>query len=149
MRFLILVRWHLYIETAPSTHDIDHKEWVSSCLTWGRISTTCLMSMWRNEINCRYICMFPVENLVHKRLRWILVGLSISYWHLVLWAIGNRGGCCKSNSSISGGQEWKHIFPWWGRSSAAWQDDKMNISIYGNMFLFFLLILGFLSFEKK
>ena len=33
------------------THEIDYAEWISSCLTWGRISTTCVRSVWRNDIN--------------------------------------------------------------------------------------------------
>ena len=45
-----------------STHDIDYAEYVSSCITWGRISTTCVMSVWRNDRTCIYIFMFPLNN---------------------------------------------------------------------------------------
>ena len=37
-----------------STRDIDYVEEVSSYLTWGRILITCVMSMWRNDIKCKY-----------------------------------------------------------------------------------------------
>ena len=47
-----------------STHDIDYIEQVSSCLAWGRISTTCVMSVWRNYINCRYVFVFIRKNLL-------------------------------------------------------------------------------------
>ena len=35
-----------------SSHDIYFVEYVGSCLTWGRISTTCVVSMWRNDTKC-------------------------------------------------------------------------------------------------
>ena len=38
-----------------STHDIDHVEQVIYCLTWGNISITCVMSVWRNDKNCSYM----------------------------------------------------------------------------------------------
>ena len=44
-----------------SSHDIDNVEWVSPCLIWGRISTTCAISMWRNDIQCKYIFYVPSE----------------------------------------------------------------------------------------
>ena len=39
-----------------SSNGIDYVEKIGSCLTWERISTTCVMSMWRNDIRCK--CMF-------------------------------------------------------------------------------------------
>ena len=61
-----------------STHDIDHVLQVTSCLTWGRISTTCVLSVWRNGINCKYILMFPMTNLTRK----VLSILQCSTWKL-------------------------------------------------------------------
>ena len=51
-----------------STHDTDYIEKISPCFRWERISTTCVMSVWGNEINCKYISMFPLKNLAHKGL---------------------------------------------------------------------------------
>ena len=55
-----------------STHDIDYVEYVSSCLTWGRVSTTCIMSMWRNNRKCKYMFLFTLKNSACK-------GLEIGY----------------------------------------------------------------------
>ena len=52
-----------------SSHDIDYVEDVGHGLTRGRISTTCVMSVWRNAINCRYIFMFATENFARKGCR--------------------------------------------------------------------------------
>ena len=47
---------------------------VSSFLIWGRISTTCVMSMWSNDIKCKYIYifMFPLKNLAHKAFKGLI-----------------------------------------------------------------------------
>ena len=39
-----------------------------SLLTWGRISTTCVMSLWKNNRNCKYMFLFLLKNLAHKEL---------------------------------------------------------------------------------
>ena len=49
-----------------SIHDIDYLEYVGPGLTWGRISSTCVISMWSNDIKCKYMFMFPLKNLAHK-----------------------------------------------------------------------------------
>ena len=46
-----------------STHDIDNVEHISSCLTWGRISTTCMMLVLRHDWECRHIFVSPVWKL--------------------------------------------------------------------------------------
>ena len=51
-----------------STHGINYLD-LSSCLMWGRISAICVMSVWRNFINCRYLLMFPRKNSANKGLR--------------------------------------------------------------------------------
>ena len=51
-----------------STHGIAYVEWVSSCFILGQISATCVMSVWRNSINCKYILMLRMKNLACKRL---------------------------------------------------------------------------------
>ena len=45
------------------THDIDNVEQRSPCLIRGRISTTCVMSMWRNDIKCKYIYTLPRKKI--------------------------------------------------------------------------------------
>ena len=52
-----------------STHDIDYVEMVSPCLTWWRIPTTCVISMWSNDIKCKCMFLFPLKNLACKGLR--------------------------------------------------------------------------------
>ena len=43
-----------------SSHDIDYVEWVGPCLISGMISTTCVISMQRNDVKCKY--MFYVSS---------------------------------------------------------------------------------------
>ena len=43
-------------------------EYVGPGLTWGRILTTCVKSMWSNDMKCKYMFMFPLQNLAHKGL---------------------------------------------------------------------------------
>ena len=51
-----------------SSHDIDYVEEVGSSLIWGRISTTCVASMWRNDTKCKYMFMFPLKKIARKGL---------------------------------------------------------------------------------
>ena len=55
-----------------SSHGIDCIEYVGRSLTWGRIVTTCVISMWKNDTKCiyAYICIYvPSEkNWAHKGL---------------------------------------------------------------------------------
>ena len=51
-----------------SSHDIDYIEYVGPSLTWGSILSTCVKSMWRNDIKCKCMFMFPQKNLAHKGL---------------------------------------------------------------------------------
>ena len=52
-----------------SSHDIDYVEYVSPGLTRGRILSTCVISMWGNDMKCKYMFMFPLKNLACKGLR--------------------------------------------------------------------------------
>ena len=52
-----------------SSHDIDYIEYVGPSLTWGWISSTCVKSMWRNDIKCKYMLLFPHKKLARKGLR--------------------------------------------------------------------------------
>ena len=36
---------------ARTSHDIDYVEYVGPGLTWGRILSTCVISMWSNDIS--------------------------------------------------------------------------------------------------
>ena len=40
-----------------NSHDIDYVEYESPGLTWGRILSTCVISMWSNNIECKYMFM--------------------------------------------------------------------------------------------
>ena len=45
-----------------SSYDIDYVEYVGPGLTWGRILSTFVVSMWSNDIKCKYMFMFPLQN---------------------------------------------------------------------------------------
>ena len=49
-----------------SMHGIDYVEYVISCLTWERISATCVMSVKRNDIQCKYMFCSHWKNLSCK-----------------------------------------------------------------------------------
>ena len=51
-----------------SSHDIDYVEYVGPGLTLGGILSTCVISMWSNDIKCKYMFMFPLKNLARKGL---------------------------------------------------------------------------------
>ena len=49
-----------------SSHDIDYVEYVGPGLTWEWILSSCVISMWSNDIKCKYMFMFPLNNLARK-----------------------------------------------------------------------------------
>ena len=67
-----------------SSHDIDfveyigpgvrccfwlsEKQHITPGFTWGRILSTCVISIWNNDIKCRYMCMIPLIKLARKEL---------------------------------------------------------------------------------
>ena len=59
---LLLMSWRRK-EPVISSHDIDYVEWVGHFLIWGRISTTCVISMWRDNMNVNICFMFPLEKI--------------------------------------------------------------------------------------
>ena len=50
-----------------SSHDIDYVEEAGPCLTWGGISTTCVLLVWRNDIKYKY--MLSLKKVARKGLR--------------------------------------------------------------------------------
>ena len=42
--------------------------YVDPGLTWGRIFSACVISMWSNDIKCKYMFIFPLKNLARKEL---------------------------------------------------------------------------------
>ena len=44
-----------------SSHDIDYVERAGPCFTRGGISTNCVLSLWRNDIKCKYMFMFSLK----------------------------------------------------------------------------------------
>ena len=57
-----------------SSHDIDYVEYMSPVLTCGGILSTCVKSMWSNDIKCEYMFMFPQKNLARKGLKlWVVM----------------------------------------------------------------------------
>ena len=69
-----------------STHDIDYVEWLATCLPWQKISSTCAITVWGNDRNCKYIFMVLLKNLAHKglnrttieRFHWSRVALKLT-----------------------------------------------------------------------
>ena len=78
----LLMPWLL---TSPG----HHQPWYWLCrisgpgLTWGRILSTCVSSMWSNDIKCKYMFMFPLKNLARKGLISNLKHLMHTNWHNV------------------------------------------------------------------
>ena len=66
-----------------SSHDIDSVEYVGPGLTWGRILSTCFISMWSNDIKCKYMFKFPLKNLACKELTAPMVTVMVNNhrWH--------------------------------------------------------------------
>ena len=52
-----------------SSHDIDYIEYVGPSLTWASVLSTCVKSMWGNDIKCKYMFMFPQKKLARKGLK--------------------------------------------------------------------------------
>ena len=38
-----------------SSHDIDYVEYAGPGLTWERILSACVLSVWSNDIKCKYV----------------------------------------------------------------------------------------------
>ena len=51
-----------------SHHDIDYIKCVGPSLTWGRILSTCVKSMWWSDIKCKYMFMFHLKTLARTGL---------------------------------------------------------------------------------
>ena len=64
-----------------SSHDIDYIEYVGPSLTWRSVLSTCVKSMWRNDIKCKYMFMFPQKKLARKGL---ISSPEVSCWVSVL-----------------------------------------------------------------
>ena len=52
-----------------SSHDIDYVEYVGPSPSWGSELSTCVKSMWRNDIKCKHIFMFLQKSLAREGLR--------------------------------------------------------------------------------
>ena len=65
-----------------SSHGIDYVE-LGPGLTWERISSTgtCVISMWSNDIKCKYMFMFPLKNLARKELTHVSLLCSSCHIH--------------------------------------------------------------------
>ena len=52
-----------------SNHDIDYVEWVSPGLIRGRISIIFGMSVWRDDMKCKYMFMYPLKKFSTQRVK--------------------------------------------------------------------------------
>ena len=48
--------------------------WLCRISIWGRISTTCVMLIWRNDIKCKYMFLVPLKNLACEGL------ILVQFW---------------------------------------------------------------------
>ena len=55
-----------------------YREYVGPSLTWGRILSTCVISMWLNDTKCKYMFMFPQKNLACKGLTLLVMKVEYS-----------------------------------------------------------------------
>ena len=58
-----------YVARTSAAMILTYVEYVGPGLTWGRILSACVISMWRNDTECKYMFMFPLKNLARKGLR--------------------------------------------------------------------------------
>ena len=102
-----------------SSHNIDYVEYVSPGLTWERILSTCVISMWSNDIKCKYMFYVPSENLAHK-------GLSLTQRQIAVspgW--GNVINSCRvTTGSFSWMKMHTHIFNILWKNSAHLEPKK-------------------------
>ena len=64
-----------------SSHDIGYVVNKNPCLLWWRVSTTCTISMLRNNRQCKYVFMFPQTNSARQRLsknEWLIKASCLS-----------------------------------------------------------------------
>ena len=72
-----MVSWYLNSPSSLKLQDYTEYSIVHNSIIWGRISTTCVVSMWRNDTKFRYMFMFPLKNLACKGLiKWIDLSLQ-------------------------------------------------------------------------
>ena len=80
-----------------SSHDIDYVEYVGAGVTWGRILSTCVLSMWSNDIKCKYIFMFSLKKLAHKELIYLMTNSASCSNDNATWMINTlrsrQDGC--------------------------------------------------------
>ena len=53
-----------------NTHGIDYIEYVSSFIKCGKISLTCRMWVWGNDMNCRYIGIYVYLFVLFKDVKY-------------------------------------------------------------------------------
>ena len=74
-------------------------EQVGPCLTRGSITTNCVVSMWRNDIECKYMFMFPLNILAHYRTN----NLSACFMAVIIYIIPENNGCNVSYIVVTSG----------------------------------------------
>ena len=87
-------------------HDFDYVEPINSCLTRGRVPTTCIISVWGDDVNVRYIfyvshekcSTWRVNDFIPSMYIYIYIHIYIYlyvliYIHLYTWSI-SPGDLC-------------------------------------------------------
>ena len=84
-----------------STRSVDYVDYASSCLTCGRISNTCVMSVWRKDTNCRYNTMLPMKHVARKGLYSISHRLDLVWIASLTHGLFSRHQLFKGNAHSS------------------------------------------------
>ena len=116
-----------------SSHDIDYIEYVRPSLAWGRILSTCVISMWRNDIKCKFMFMFPLKNVARKGLKsinaiwvlWYCYGfVAVSFTH-ILWeyitGIGKNHTVAPRYTETGMSAFWWNVHHWLHWKLSIWQ----------------------------
>ena len=55
-----------YVARTSAAMIFDYREYVGPSHIRGSVLSTCVKSMWSNDIKCKYMFMFPLKNLASK-----------------------------------------------------------------------------------
>ena len=115
----LLMPW-LLTRQDISSHDIDYVEKVGSCFIWGKISNTCVVSMWRNDTKCKYMLMFPLKNLACRGLSRMFAQMHSRFVTVLTWSNVSPNCCILYHWAVSTPSF--HLVACWRISSthAAW-----------------------------
>ena len=90
-------------------------KFVGPSFTWGRIFSTCVISIWRNDIKCKICFMFPLKNLARKGFKLICSQLGYIWRRGICHFLLQTTRGLRVGGEISGFNTLTH----WGRDTMA------------------------------